>query len=60
MKTLTWIMSPKIRNEYWESYRARSPSRNQLGKGVMIDEVSGALSWDPKRSIRSTYGKVSL
>ncbi|MGB6221855.1 integrase catalytic domain-containing protein, partial [Haloferula sp.] len=60
MKTLTWIMSQKSKNEYWESCRARYPSRNRQGKSAMIDEVSDTPGWDRKHAIKALNGKVSL
>ncbi len=53
-------MSQKSKIEYLESCRVRYPSRNRVGKGVMIDEVSDALGWERKHTIKALNGKVSL
>jgi hypothetical protein len=53
-------MSQKSKIEYLESCRVRYPSRNRVGKGVMIDEVSDALGWDRKHTIKALNGRVSV
>jgi len=60
MKTITGIMSSASKEEYLESCRLRYPSRNREGKSRMIDEVSDAMGWDRKHTIKALNGKVHL
>jgi hypothetical protein len=59
MRTLTGIMSQKSKIEYLESCRARYPSRNRVCRSAMIDEVSDALGWERKHTIKALNGHVS-
>jgi hypothetical protein len=60
MKTRSGIMSKTSREQYLESCRRRYSSRNRQGKSAMIDEVSDALGWDRKHTIKALNGKVAL
>jgi hypothetical protein len=60
MNTLSGIMSKTSKEEYLESCRRRYVSRNRQGKSAMIDEVSDALGWDRKHTIKALNGKVAL
>ena len=53
-------MSSASKEEYLESCRLRYPSRNREGKSRMIDEVSDAMGWDRKHTIKVLNGKVHL
>lgn len=53
-------MSKTSKEQYLESCRRRYASRNRQGKSAMIDEVSDALGWDRKHTIKALNGKVSL
>ena len=53
-------MSEPSKKQYLESCRARYPSRNRIGKGRMIDEVSDTMGWDRKHTIKALNGKVHL
>jgi hypothetical protein len=53
-------MSQKSKIEYLESCRARYPSRNRVGRSAMIDEVSDALGWERKHTIKALNSHVSL
>lgn len=52
-------MSHKSKEEYLESCRQRYPGRNRAGKSAMIDEVSDALGWDRKHTIKALGRKVT-
>jgi len=60
MRTLIGIISRKSKKEYLESCRARYPSLNRAGSSAMIDEVSDALNWDRKHTIKALHCRVSL
>jgi hypothetical protein len=60
MKTLSGIMNHFSKKLYLESSRARYLSRNRIGRSAMIDEVSDALGWERKHTIKALNGKVSL
>jgi hypothetical protein len=60
MKSISGIMSNQSKKEYLEACRVRYPSRNRAGKSAMIDEVSDALGWNRKHTIKALNGKVSL
>ena len=53
-------MSHTSKEEYLESCRQRYPSRNRAGKSAMIDEVSDALGWNRKHTIKALGRKVTL
>ena len=53
-------MSKTSKEQYLESCRRRYASRNRRGKSAMIDEVSDALGWDRKHTIKALNGKVAL
>lgn len=50
-------MSHKSQQEYLESCRVRYPSRNREGKSRMINEISDAMGWTRKHTIKALNGK---
>ena len=60
MKLLSGIMSKQSKQEYLEDRRARYRSRNQAGKGMMIDEVCDTFGWGRKHAIKALNEQVSL